>query len=66
MRQGKSAPALARVSDVSVDTIRSLESGRVPRPSFLTIAQLADALGLSLDQLQADARRVDQSEKSRG
>ena len=40
---------------LSVDTIRSLESGRVPTPSFVTVAKVASVLSLSLDQLNAAA-----------
>jgi len=40
---------------VAIDTVRSLENGRVATPTFLTIARLADALGLSLDELHARA-----------
>jgi hypothetical protein len=40
---------------VAIDTVRSLESGRVATPAFLTIARLADALELSLDELHAHA-----------
>ena len=50
-----SAPDLARGSSVAIDTVRSLENGRVAAPAFLTIARLADALGLSLDELHARA-----------
>jgi transcriptional regulator with XRE-family HTH domain len=51
----RSAPDLARESSVAIDTVRSLENGRVATPTFLTIARLADALGLSLDELHAHA-----------
>jgi transcriptional regulator with XRE-family HTH domain len=51
----RSAADIARVSDVSLDAVRSVEMGRVPTPAFLTIARLADALGLSLDDLHARA-----------
>jgi transcriptional regulator with XRE-family HTH domain len=50
-----SAPQLARQSDVAVDTVRSLERGRVGTPAFLTVAKLAAALKLSLDDIQAAA-----------
>jgi transcriptional regulator with XRE-family HTH domain len=53
--RGRSAPDLARESSVAIDTVRSLERGRVATPGFLTIARLADALGLSLDELHARA-----------
>lgn len=52
-RRSLSAAELAGLSRVSVDTVRSLECGRVPRPGFLTVARLATALGVSLDELQA-------------
>jgi transcriptional regulator with XRE-family HTH domain len=51
----RSAPDLAQESSVAIDTVRSLESGRVATPAFLTIARLASALGLSLDELHAHA-----------
>lgn len=51
----RSAPDLARESSVAIDTVRSLESGRVATPGFLTIARLADALDLSLDELHSQA-----------
>ena len=42
---------------MAVDTVRSLENGRVATPGFLTIARLANALGLSLDELHAQAQQ---------
>ncbi len=50
-----SAAEIARASDVSLDAIRSLETGRVPTPGFLTVARLAAALCISLDELHAQA-----------
>lgn len=58
-RQGLSAPDLAQGSGVSVDAVRSLEGGRVPTPSFLTIAKLASSLCLSLDELHKAASHTD-------
>lgn len=55
----RSAPELARDSAVSIDAVRSLEVGRVPTPTFLTVARLAAALELSLDDLHAAAMRGD-------
>lgn len=60
LSQQKSAPQLAVLAEVSIDAIRSLESGRVPLPSFLTIAKLADVLGLSLDELHRGAQLQDE------
>jgi transcriptional regulator with XRE-family HTH domain len=56
--QGRSAPDLARESSVAIDTVRSLESGRVGTPAFLTVARLANALGLSLDELHMLAQQA--------
>jgi transcriptional regulator with XRE-family HTH domain len=51
----RSAADVARASDVSLDAVRSLETGRVPTPAFLTVARLATVLGLSLDELHEQA-----------
>jgi transcriptional regulator with XRE-family HTH domain len=55
LERRRSAPDLARESLVAIDTVRSLESGRVATPGFLTIARLAEALELSLDELHVSA-----------
>jgi transcriptional regulator with XRE-family HTH domain len=52
---GRSAQQIAEAARLSVDTVRSLESGRVPTPSFVTVAKVAAALELSLDHLHAEA-----------
>ena len=54
----QSAPDLARESRVAIDTVRSLENGRVATPTFLTIARLADVLGMSLDEMHVLAMRT--------
>jgi hypothetical protein len=45
-------------ASVALDTVRSLEGGRVGSPAFLTVARLAQVLGLSLDELHAHALRA--------
>ncbi|VEI89135.1 Helix-turn-helix domain [Nocardiopsis dassonvillei] len=47
---------VAREARISVETLRKIEGGRIPTPTFFTVAAIADALGLSLDEL---LRRVD-------
>lgn len=42
---------VARSANISVDTVRSIESGRTATPEFFTIAAIAVALELSLDEL---------------
>lgn len=46
-----SAQDVATRADLSVDALRSLESGRVATPAFLTVARLADVLDVSLDEM---------------
>lgn len=50
-RAGYSAEAVARAANISVDTVRSIESGRTATPEFFTVVAMAVALGLSLDGL---------------
>jgi transcriptional regulator with XRE-family HTH domain len=50
--RGARPPAeVAAASGVSLETLRKIESGRVPTPAFFTVAALARALDLPLDQL---------------
>ena len=44
---------------VSPETLRKIETGRVPTPAFPTIAAIADVLGLSLDAVWAEVRTSD-------
>jgi len=44
---------VARAAGVSVETLRKIETGRMPTPAFFTVAALAEVLGLSLDDLSA-------------
>lgn len=52
-RGPRSLTEIATRSTVPVETLRKIESGRVPTPAFFTIAALATALDLSLDTLAA-------------
>jgi transcriptional regulator with XRE-family HTH domain len=42
---------VARAAGISVETLRKVETGRIPTPAFFTVATLARVLGLSLDEL---------------
>jgi len=56
LRQARGPRSLAEIATraaVPVETLRKIESGRVPTPAFFTIAALATALDLSLDTLAA-------------
>lgn len=47
---------LATQANVSIDTVRSIESGRVANPGINTVAKLADVLDASLDDLAGRPR----------
>jgi transcriptional regulator with XRE-family HTH domain len=50
-KKGLSQEKLARLADVSYNTIVKIESGESKNPTFKTIAGIAKALEASLDQL---------------
>jgi transcriptional regulator with XRE-family HTH domain len=52
-RGGRSMVEVAAAAGLSAETLRKIETGRAPTPSFFTVAALATALGLSLDTLAA-------------
>lgn len=51
VRGDRSIVEIAGAAGVSAETLRKIETGRIPTPAFFTIAALADALGVSLDVL---------------
>lgn len=51
VRGDRSIVEVAGAAGVSAETLRKIETGRIPTPAFFTIAALADALGVSLDVL---------------
>jgi transcriptional regulator with XRE-family HTH domain len=48
-RGERSMTQVAARAGIPVETLRKIESGRVPTPAFFTVAALATALDLSLD-----------------
>lgn len=57
LRDARGARSIADVADasgISAETLRKIETGRIPTPAFFTVAALAATLDLSLDAL-ADA-----------
>ncbi|MEU9362387.1 helix-turn-helix domain-containing protein [Streptomyces sp. NPDC048301] len=50
-RGGRSMVAIAASAGISAETLRKIETGRAPTPAFFTVAALAGALGLSMDEL---------------
>jgi transcriptional regulator with XRE-family HTH domain len=50
-RGHRSMAEVAAASGVPVETLRKIETGRIVTPAFFTVAALAAALGLSLEQI---------------
>jgi transcriptional regulator with XRE-family HTH domain len=48
-RGDRSIVDVANAARISAETLRKIETGRIPTPTFFTVAALALALGLSLD-----------------
>jgi len=42
---------LARLADISYNTIIKIETGKANNPTFVTLSKLADAFGVSMDEL---------------
>ncbi|MEU7277324.1 helix-turn-helix transcriptional regulator [Streptomyces sp. NPDC045431] len=61
-RGDRSMVEIAAAAGVSAETLRKIETGRAPTPSFFTVAALARALGLSLDELVVACAYGDEGE----
>jgi len=57
-RAGRSIVEVASAAAVSPETLRKIETGRLAAPSFATVAKVAHALDLSLDDVAAHAMPV--------
>ncbi|WP_214415733.1 helix-turn-helix domain-containing protein [Sphaerisporangium fuscum] len=56
LRQARGQRSMAEVAvaaGISAETLRKIETGRIPTPAFFTVSALAEALGVSLDTLAA-------------
>jgi transcriptional regulator with XRE-family HTH domain len=54
LRQARGARSMVEVAataGLSAETLRKIETGRAPTPAFFTVAALAAALEISLDDL---------------
>lgn len=49
-RAERTSETVARDAGISPETLRKIESGRLPSPSFGTVVGLCDALGLPLEK----------------
>jgi transcriptional regulator with XRE-family HTH domain len=50
-RADRSLVQVAAQAGISAETLRKIETGRIPTPAFFTVSALARTLGLSLDAL---------------
>jgi transcriptional regulator with XRE-family HTH domain len=58
LRQARGMRSMVEVAaraGVPVETLRKIETGRIPTPAFFTVVALADAVGVSLGQLAVAA-----------
>lgn len=58
-RGDRSIAEVAAAAQISAETLRKIETGRLATPSFTTVAAVANALDLSLDEIAAQARGTD-------
>ncbi|KZB84999.1 helix-turn-helix domain-containing protein [Amycolatopsis regifaucium] len=49
----RSMVEVAAEAGISVETLRKIETGRIPTPAFFTVTAIADAVGMPLDVLRA-------------
>jgi transcriptional regulator with XRE-family HTH domain len=54
-RADRSLLDVATAAGISAETLRKIETGRIPTPAFFTVSALAGALNLSLDGLVVEA-----------
>jgi transcriptional regulator with XRE-family HTH domain len=57
LRRARASASLGEVAvaaGISVETLRKIETGRIPTPAFFTVVALARALNLSLDDISVD------------
>ncbi len=52
-RADRSLLDVATAAGISAETLRKIETGRIPTPAFFTVSAVARVLGLSLDDVVA-------------
>lgn len=51
VRAGMTQEAVARQADVSLNTVRNVESGQCVEPGYFTVLAIAQAMGVDVDQV---------------
>lgn len=54
---------IAGAAGISVETLRKIETGRIPTPAFFTIAAVCESLDVSLDLLADSVSEADRSDQ---
>lgn len=54
-RGNRSMVEVAAAAGISAETLRKIETGRIPTPALFTVAAIAEVLGVSLDEVVAEA-----------
>jgi len=57
----RSMAEIAAASGVPAETLRKIETGRIATPAFFTVAALATALGLSLEEIARACTEPDEA-----
>ncbi|MEU3146326.1 MULTISPECIES: helix-turn-helix domain-containing protein [unclassified Streptomyces] len=52
-RAGRSPVEVASAAEISPETLRKIETGRLPTPAFGTVVRLSEVLGIPLSELGA-------------
>ncbi len=60
-RGPRSMAEIAAASGVPAETLRKIETGRIATPAFFTVAALAGALGLSLEEIARACSEADEA-----
>lgn len=55
-KKGLSQEKLARLADISLNTLTKIESGFAKKPTIQTVVKLAKALGISIDELVKEGK----------
>jgi transcriptional regulator with XRE-family HTH domain len=65
-RGSRSMAEIAAVSGVPAETLRKIETGRIATPAFFTVAALAAALGLALEDVVRQCVQAEEAQARAG
>lgn len=65
-RAPRTAAEVAHDAGISIDTLRKIERGAIPNPAFFTVAALAKALGMDMNDLAATLAAAEEAPPEEG